>query len=359
MNTTIVLTGARNTGKTTLASTFLPPKQVNKVIYFDSEKSAQNIRAQLLEANLDFGEYIDLQARFHSLPSDNDLLSRLNRGTFPWVSERAKDSLAEYYLYILDCLEKKLERDKFSVCVFDTLEKLEAGMAAWVEGHRKQSGVTTLAFGKLWTTGVYPLYEHLLSSIFDRGVETIILCSHLKTPWQGNRPVVGKVMPSGKKLLYRLSSLMLWLVNDRRNADGAPAALVLKERMGAVRVVDGDWVTSRMLPERIPHCTWTDVRRYLSEGCDLSNPAEGEAMTNAEKDMISELLTDEQMRLMVLDAEKELEEAKSHGGMFVQQEPPKAEIDIMALAAEGKTAEEIAGIANKPLPVVKAMIGAA
>ena len=63
------------------------------------------------------------------------------------------------------------------------------------------------------------------------------------------------------------------------------------------------------------------------------------------------------MRLMILDAEKELEEAKSHGGMFVQQEPPAPEVDIMALAAEGKSAEEIAAIVKKPPRVVKAMMG--
>jgi len=356
MNEVIVTTGARGTGKSTLAATFLPPGEIDKVFVHDSENSMNGIIAQLTVNNLAFGHYVDLKARFSTLPSDDDLLTHINAGKLPWVNERAKSSLADYYLYILDDLTQNLTPGKYSLYIHDTLEKLEAGMVAWVETNRKQAGVTTLAFGKMWTEGVYPLYEHLLSSIFGRGVETIILCSHLKNPWSGNRPVVGKVAPSRKKILYRLSSLMLWLVNARRNADGAPAALVLKERMGAVRVVDGDWGLSRMLPERIPHCTWTDIRRYLSEGCDLSNPAKGEAMTSAEKDMISELLTNEQMRLMILDAEKELEEAKSHGGMFVQQEPAKPEVDIMALAAEGKTAEEIAVIVNKPLPVVKAIM---
>jgi energy-coupling factor transporter ATP-binding protein EcfA2 len=356
MNEVIVITGARGTGKSTLAATFLPPSEVGKAFVHDSENSMNNIVAQLAASDLAFGHYVDLKARFSNLPSDDDLLTHINAGKLPWTSKETKGSLADYYLYILDDLERNLTPGKYSLYIHDTLEKLEAGMVAWVESNRKQAGVTTLAFGKLWTTGVYPLYEHFLSSIFGRGVETIILCSHLKNPWSGNRPVVGKVAPSGKKILYKLSSLMLWLVNDRRNADGAPAALVLKERMGAIRVVNKDWGLSRMLPERIPHCTWADIRRYLSEGCDLSNPAEGEAMTKAEKGMISELLTDEQMRLMILDAEKELEEAKSHGALFVQQEPPKPEVDIKALVAEGKSVEEIAAIVNKPPQVVRAMI---
>ena len=358
MNEVIVVTGARGTGKSTLAGTFLPPSKIDKTYVHDSENSMNNIVAHLAANDLAFGHYVDLKARFSNLPSDDDLLAHINAGRLPWISERAKSSLADYYLYILDDLARNLTPGRYSLYVHDTLEKLEAGMVAWVETNRKQAGVTTLAFGKLWTTGVYPLYEHFLSSIFGRGVETIILCSHLKNPWSGNRPVVGKVAPSGKKILYKLSSLMLWLVNDRRNADGTPAALVLKERMGQLtpNPNEDSWLPKRMLPERIPHCTWMDIRRYLSEGCNLSNPAEGESMTEAEKDMISELLTDEQMRLMILDAEKELEEAKSHGGMFVQQEPPESEIDIMALAAEGKSAEEIAVIAKKPLPVVEAMI---
>jgi hypothetical protein len=293
-----------------LAATYRPPAEVKRVYVHDSENSMNRVVVGQKKSGHEFGRYVDLKARFSDLPDDEDLLDRINEGKLPWVSDRVKSSLAEYYQYILNDLTDNLEHGKFDVYIHDTLEKFEAGMAAWVESNKKRSGVSTTAYGKLWTEGVYPLYENLLTSLYGRGIETVILCSHLKTPWQGNRPVVGKVIPSGKKLLYRLSSLFIWLVNDRGNPDGEPAGLILKERMGDLSVVDGKWQIRRMLPERIPHCTWEDINRYLEVGCDLRNPAPGEVMSGAEREMISELLTDEQMRLMMLDAERDLEQAK-------------------------------------------------
>jgi hypothetical protein len=237
------------------------------------------------------------------------------------VDQEQKGTLEKYYRYILENLDRRLVRGQYDVYVHDTLEKLEAGMAAWSENHFKEFGFRSLGearqYGKLWSEAIYPLYEQFLSAVFGRGVRTVILCSHLRTPWEGNRPVVGKVEPAGKKLLYRLASLMLWLVHDRGNADGAPAGLVLKERLGRLSVEDGQWKVRRTLPERIPHCTWTDIATYLTRGCNMANPGQGEAMTEAERQMISELLSDEQMRLMVLDAERELERAKQENGTGV------------------------------------------
>jgi hypothetical protein len=151
---------------------------------------------------------------------------------------------------------------------------------------------------------MYRTYRQFFSSLFDRGVKVINLVSHLKNPWQDNRPVPGKVAPGGKPLLYLLSSLVIWLVNEPANQDGAPAGLVLKERLGNLEVKNGKWKPRRMIPQRIPHCTWDDIRDYLVDGCDLSNPAL--QMKPAERQMISELLTNEQLKLMILSAEERL-----------------------------------------------------
>lgn len=363
-NELIVVTGARNTGKSLLAATYLEPKDTHRMYVHDSENSMNRVLAGQRATDYGFGHYVDLKARFSELPGDEDLLSRINAGQLPWVSEKGKSGLMDYYQFIIADLDKNLESGKYTVYVHDTLEKLEAGMAAWVDNNRKGSGVTTTAHGKFWTEGVYPLYEHLLSALYDRGIETVIMCSHLKTPWEGNRPVIGKVTPSGKKLLYRLSSLFLWVVNDRRNSDGAPAALVLKERMGNLQVVDGQWKIQRMLPERLPHCTWEDIRRYLAEGCNLENPAPGESMSDGERDMISELLTDEQMRLMLMDAEKELLEARQGailtGGSFepsvVQEQEIPFEKAVQQMLTESKSEDEIVEATGRPRPIVKTAI---
>jgi len=364
-NELVVVTGARNTGKSLLAATYLEPEDIHRMYVHDSENSMNRILKGQKATEYGFGRYVDLKARFSDLPGEEDLLGRINAGELPWVTEKGRSSLAEYYQYIIDDLDQNLEPGKYTVYVHDTLEKFEAGMVAWVDANKRKAGVTSIAYGKLWSEGVYVLYENLLAALYARGIETVIMCSHLKVPWEGNRPVVGKVVPSGKKLLYRLSSLFLWLVNNRHNFDGAPAGLVLKERMGSLRVVNGKWKMQRMLPERIPHCTWEDINHYLAKGCNLENPAPGESMSEAERGMISELLTDEQMRLMLMDAEKELLEARQGsilGSGSRSFQPPTQEEEIpfeeqvRLMLVEGKTELEIREATGKPLPVVKAVI---
>ena len=313
----IVITGARNTGKSTLAWTFLPPNDIDKAYIHDSEKSGNRILSNLNRIGKNPGRYISLGSRFGNLPETDDLLHRINKGELPWVDKSGRDALIEYYNYILDDLDKNLIPGKYKVYIHDTIEKLESSMAAWVEANKRSAGVTSTAYGKLWSSGVYPLYENLMESLYNRGIETIIFTSHLRNPWEGGRPIPGKVSPSGKKILYRLSSLMLWLVNERSNQDGAPAGLVLKERMGNLEIVDNSWKIKRMLPERIPHCTWNDIDKYLTIGCNLADPSTGERMSTQEKEMISELLTDEQMKLMILSEERELEEMRQQQNVSV------------------------------------------
>jgi len=368
MSNLFVITGARNSGKSLAAATYLKPSEINTAFVHDSEKSMNRVVERLAKNDLAFGHYADLSARFSDLPGEDDLLDRINKGQLPWVDNQQKSSLIAYYEYILGDLADNLSRDKYTLYIHDTIEKLEAGMAAWVEDHKKQSGVTRTAYGGLWTQGVYPLYEHFAASIFDRGVETIIFTSHLKTPWEGKRPVVGKVAPAGKKILYRLSSLFLWLVSDRRNKDGAPAGLVLKERLGDLTPTDTDeWKIQRMLPERIPHCTWTDIHRYLEDGCNLADPAPGELMSAAEREMISELISDEQMRLMILGEEKDLAEMQAMfngnggndfdvGAAMANKEKSLKET-AREMADGGMEAEKIAEMLERPLPVIKALCG--
>lgn len=361
----VVVTGARNSGKTLFAITAARPSQIDRVFYHDSERSSNRAIQELEADGKAPGYYGNLEGRFHDLPAEDDLLSRIRKGQLPWVTEAERSSLEGYYLYVLSDLDKNLERDKYLFYVHDTIEKLEAGMAAWVEGHKKQAGWTRQAYGRMWTEGVFPLYEQLIEAIFQRGVRTIIFCSHLKTPWESNRPVVGKVVPSGKKLLYFRTSLFLWLTQEPKNADGAPAGLVLKERLGSLREVEGDkWAIRRMLPRRIPHCTWENIERYLKDGCDLASPAEGEVLTTQERELISEFISDAQMQLMQLEVQKEILELQAQTPGLLRQEKSleipgmtdevKAEGSktAMALLAEGKSPGEVSKELGLPLPLV-------
>lgn len=369
-NELVVITGPRGVGKSILAATYLKPGNEQRIYVHDSENSMNRVLTSHKKLGTSFGRYVDLKARFGNLPAEDDLLDRISAGNLPWVDEKARSNLAAYYEYIVKDLADNVEAGKYDVYIHDTLEKFEAGMAAWVEGNKRKAGVTTTAYGKLWTEGIYVLYDNLLTALYGRGIQTIILCSHLKNPWEGNRPVPNKVVPAGKKILYRLSSLFLWLVKEGSNSDGAPAGLVLKERMGDLQIgEDGEWAIQRMLPERIPHCTWKDIRKYLKNGCNLNNPASGESMSQMEREMISELLTDEQMRLMILDAEKELAEAKQQAmlvgagtttGTFdlpapaQEQSQSPFEAQVAEMVKKGKTEQEIKSATGKAMPLVRA-----
>lgn len=324
-NAVITVTGARGVGKSWFITMYTLPEDLSYVFYHDSERSGNKTVQDLESQGVAFGYYGDLESRF-SLPSDEDLMSRLSRGELPWMDSGQKNAMEQYYQHILEDIDKNLTKGNFKVYALDTLEKFESGMVAHVENHIKDFGFSSIReanrYAKKWNACVYPLYEQLIAAIFARGVETILLGSHLKNVWMDGKPVVGKVAPSGKPLLYRLSSLMIWLVNDFDNISRAPAGLVLKERTGKLKVVEGRWKPQSFLPPRIPLCNWwgqgeekDSIEWYLKNGADFGNLTDKEQMTESERQMISELLSDEQMKLMILDAEKELEAMK-------QQETP-------------------------------------
>jgi hypothetical protein len=331
-------------------ATWLPPRDLKACYYVDTEYSANNVVAQLEEAGLAFGRYVNVQDRFRDLPGGQDLLDHIAAGELPWVTQAQKNALADFYAWLVADLAENLQDGQYRQVVIDTVERIEAGMAAWVEKNKRATGWSTKAYGKFWNEGVYPLYENLFAAMYQRGVEVVTVASHLRTPWEGDRPVVGKVAPSGKRILYQLSQLFLWLVNEPGNADGAPAALVLKERMGKLDP-DGElgWIVQRALPRRLPVATWQAIADYQVEPADLKNPRAGEVPTDEEATMMSELLSDAQMRLMILTAEKELQEARAAGVVMPRPEPAVAD-GLMERAAELAKAEGI------PLPVAVARL---
>lgn len=307
-NQLIVITGAKGSGKTSLALSYLPPSKIGRLAVIDNENSANNFRQNLMDMGKDFGLYINTMERFKNLPGDDDLMSRIAKGTAPWAGANEQSAFVDYFKYIIAQINQ-IPLNKYDALVIDTGEKLESGMAAYVEANKKVFGITDTAYGKIWSNGVFPLYANLIQGIYDRGISTVILNFHLKNVWENKRPVPGKVSHSGKKILYQLSSLMIWLVNDGRNPNGEPAGLVLKERLGKVGITEDDeWAIKTMLPPRLPVATWKEIRRYMQEGYDIRNPKSTEIRNDQENDMISELLNDKQMSLMLEDARAEREQ---------------------------------------------------
>lgn len=340
----IVITGSKGSGKSSTAALFAPPTEMDKVCYVDTEDSASNIIKNLKELKKGFGAYVRMYER---LQIKEDLLDSIAHNKLPWANEQQKSALVAYYTYFIERMNQTLVKGKFKYLVIDTVEPIEAGMAAWVESHRKESGWSGQRdHGKMEVEAVRPLYDGLLESFALRGVEYILITSHLKSVWLNDKPVPGKIEPGGRlALLSKLSSMMLWMSPEEGNPNGAPAAIVLKARRAKMSIVDNEWVLERPLPQRIPGFSWAKVRQYEKNGCDHKNPKEGETITQAEMDMISEYLTDAQLRLMTLGAETELEQIKAQQMPSISGEfsldgngtglAPEAVEQIVKLAGEG------------------------
>lgn len=303
----ITFTGAKGSGKSTAMALYIPPSDYSKLCVVDSEDSWSDLIRNLSTLNIKPGAYLRAYERFQ--PS-GDLLGLMAQNKLPWVSSQQKNSLLGLYDWFITTLDKTLTTGRFKYLILDSIEPLEAAMTAYVETNRSKAGWSgDRSFGRMETEGVRPLYEFILESVAQRGIETILLSSHLKQPWEGNRPITNKVEPGGRiKLLSRLSSMMFWLTQSNDNADGAPAAIVLKARLSNLQLIDGRWQVRRVLPARIPHFTWSDVEHYRQHPADLAHPQTGEALTQADQEMISEMLSDEQMRLMLLNAEIDAKE---------------------------------------------------
>lgn len=346
MKQLIVITGSKGAGKSTAAATIAPPSESGKMFVIDTENSMSDIVDQIK-----FGKYVRAYERFKL---DASMLGNIAKGNLPWVNDNQKTTMAQYYDWFIKTLDKELEQGKYKYLVIDTVESIEAAFAAAVESDKNRFGWSgSKAYGRLETEGVRPLYENLLEAIYARGVETIILNAHLRSVWVENTPVVNAVKPGGRlTVLTRLSTLMLWLVPNVGNDDGAPAALVLKARLGKMTPTPEGWKTQRILPQRIPHFSWIDVNNYRQHPANLANPLPDEIPTEAEQQMISEMLTNEQMKLMVMGAELQLKQMQAPA-MLVNNSPIDAD-QLAILKDQGLQPAEIAKELGAPLPAVLA-----
>lgn len=325
------------------------------------------IRAQWKrDHNTDFGCYIEMYERIRP---DVDMLDLIAQGKPPWVGDSQRSQWIDYYGYFVKRLNKELETGKYKYLLIDTIEPVEAAMTAAVEAGKGTFGWSgNWAYGRMETEGVRPLYENLLEAVARRGVETILISSHIKQAWSDKEPIPGKVKPGGRMaVLARLSTAMFWLFMTTENEDGAPAAAVLKARMGKYEQVDNRWVPRRVLPQRIPHFSWQDVEGYKRNPANLATPRPGERLTESEQETVSELLTDVQMRLMVLGAETELavkQRAAIGAGVPVslqvaaqemagENPPVDPRARAVALMGEGWTVEGIAADLDMPPLLVK------
>lgn len=362
-----VVTGPHESGKSTAVATFLPPDRLSEAIIVDTEDSMSDILDNLDAAGLSFGKYIRMYDRLTKNQRGN-ILDAIANGRLPWVDSNVKMSaLVDFYQYFIDTVNTALKdnlsggKPKFTYLGIDTVEPFEAGLAAFVEANPRKVGWSRdYSYGRRETEGVRPLYEGIMEACHARGIQDFCFSSHLKPVWEEMGPkkvrrVPNKVAMGGRiVVLSRLSSQMWWLVPNVGNQDGAPAALRLKARKGKVEIVDGKWKISSVLPRRIPHFTWDDVRRFEQDGCDLVNPPQDQVPTKAELEMISEFLNEEQMKLMVLGTEAELRLMEQENQPVLHRKEQKAEANEVQRDAARLRVQELS--LDNPIDKIEAML---
>ena len=346
------ITSAWGIGKSTALATFPPPSEIDKLLVLDTEDSMSDL----------LGMGFKHVRMYDRLRLGGDILERLAKGEVPWVDERGRSALVGYYKHLVKILDKELTLGKYRYLGIDTVEPIEASMQAAVEDGRHVFGwKSDRSYGKMEIHGVRPLYEGLLEAIAQRGVEYIVLTSHLRTPWvkvgpKESMPLPDKVMPGGRlKVLAKLSSAMFWLVQGD-DPDGAPAAIVLKARAGRMEVVNDKWKPRRVLPRRIPAFSWDAFNAYKDNPANLVDPPDGERLKANEQQMISKLLTDEQWKLMILSAEQYVQQ-KNSGGMLTGQK--RESVDVLAQdSLSGKIKVTSMIVAGKSNAEIRAATGA-
>ena len=376
------ITGARGIGKSTAAARFARPSEIGQMVVVDCEDSMNDIMESNERMGVKFGAFIRAYEQLGDEEERKALLGNIARGTLPWVSKKQKSSLIAFWDWLTKRLDETITPDSdYKFLVIDPVAPVEAALAAWAESDKKRSGWRTKAYGKFEVEAVRPLLRNFLEAVYARGIETILVTSHLKNPWVEyapgeSKPVLDKVIPSGRlKVWSRLTTAMIWLVPPYPvNANDAPSAIRMKARVGLERIdkdVD-EWDIKRPIPPRIPAFSWKAWREYQRVGWDPLNPKPGETLLPHEKTMLDELMSDKQYQLMIAYAEaaKEYKEpspvlATVSEGPTLTITPEGLEVDrgvvlvlteqeqaIITLAGQGKDEGQIAAELGTVLPVV-------
>lgn len=263
-----LITGFRGTGKSTFAATSDDPRNI---CFLDYESKGQGLHEQL-----GFGYY-------ESIPDTV-------------AAECGRLVPIEMFARTWQILEA-IPKDRFTVLVLDNIGMLQTGMEAEVKDKPARYGVDqqkalTGQYGGAWP-GVKLIFSTITSFARSKGIQLIVVISHLKGAWGEGKPLLGKFKTDGVDRIHELSTLSLVMLPGL--TPPTPSALVMKEQMGEVKFQDGEFTVKRKLPLKLPKATWKEIKRYLAEGCDFTNPKAGEVPTPDELDPFKPTFSREQL----------------------------------------------------------------
>ena len=269
----------------------------------------------------------------------------------------------ELYNYMMETING-LEQDRYTVAILDNCSELELALKA--EAHRDIAKYCRLyglnpknaargAFGGVNAVINFMIAGQICTALHGKGIQMIGVTHHIAKAWGAGGVIPNKKRIKGSDRWMDLAVLSLVIV-EHGDFPPVPSAMVEKEQLCSIAFNEelGTFEQQRRLPFRLPKCTWAAIKEYLVHPADLDNPAPGEAIKQAEFDVFSDRLSNEQIAIMKLALEKQRrEESDSDGDVAAFLSKPKAPDPVLALAEAGKSAEEIAAKREMPLVVVK------
>lgn len=193
-------------------------------------------------------------------------------------------------------------KDRFTAVIIDNIALLQEGCVEEVKRFPTRYGILPMNAQKGSFGGAYPGVKYLLKSMFSelraKGVQVIVITSHVKTAWAGDKPLLGKFKAVGLDIIAELSVLSLALVPGAAENLGCPAAVVAKEQLAKIEWKDGKLDVVRRLPLRLPKATFSEVKDYLANPANLTNPRPGEVPTREEIDPFLPTFSKEQIQFV-------------------------------------------------------------
>ena len=347
---TMKFTGYKGIGKSWLAAQADLP---TNMLFMDFDQKGEGINAQL-----QFG-------KFHSMQSE---ASKGEIKSEPLV-------LFDYTMQVVN----EIEQDRYTVVVLDNVSPLETAIRAeairHVDKYCKAFGLNkkNVIAGRYGGSNSIKNYwiGEFVAALRGKGVQLVIMTSHISDRWIGGVPVPNKHSIKGGSKWDELSILSLILIPGANPP--TPDAQVQKEQLGSITLNTSDMTDeqlvamqrgetghtmARRLPFRIPGCTFQKLRWYLTNPTDFDNLRDGEQIVESEFAPFRDKLTSQQIAYVhdAVTLEKR-KEAQADALVEVLENgnggnPSALAKQVRDLKAGGKSPMEIVGMVNEVESVI-------
>jgi len=263
------VTGESDVGKSTFAVEC--GAHPSRIAFFDFDLKGQSIARELNEVNHPFGAYHDL------------------------VTETKGMRELELHNYCLDLIDS-IKPNQYDAIIWDTWEPFAKTCHPYVVKNPSQfrlvwSPMGTIKGAQQWNAAFD--YEASLIAQLCSITRLVILTSHLKSAYRGNKRIPDKFVPDCSRAIVRKARLRIWL---RRNpASPQPIGLILK-RLSLPAVTDRGIRVTNVLPLRMNPCTWDEIAKYMENPIGDRDPLGDELPDEYELSLLQNTLTADQER---------------------------------------------------------------